>query len=407
LRHDVRRLLKTDSILHAALMRYRLIVINVVLLAVSMALMFWATELIAFVQDQVWFDSTITPSRDSTYYLKNVLTPYPAIKRDYYNGSCRSRYSDYYYFAFECKSETINTTPYYWSRAVPDSAPLGEGQWIIWLFGGSTMFNMTASDELTIANQLAKHLNRTGRHATVINFGMGGFSSTQEEIKFADLIRRVQVHERPDIVVFYDGYNDAAQSMTFGAGNLQEDITAKVKFMIEGNYDPLLFYFVSNQVARHSNFWRLNVSPLVDHYLFRSIVKMRPQPDPDFEKAVQLYMTNTRIIRGVSREFNVKPIFALQPMIFTKQPLTRFEQDVLKDVVEINRPHADYMRGYYQSVQRQMAKDEDFIDLTHVLDSRNEDDFIDHGHTAPETGVVIGASLHKALIKRYPVLSMN
>jgi hypothetical protein len=380
---------------------------NASLLVVSFVLIFHGGELIAYFQEHYSLQAALTGSRDSNYYLKKVLADYPAIKRDYFNGPCKGRYTDYYYLAFECESETINTTPYYWSRAVPDSAPLGKGKRIIWLFGGSTMLNMTASDELTIANQLAKHLNKTGPHVTVLNFGMGGFGSTQEEIKFVDLIRRVKVDERPDLAVFYDGYNDSAQSMTFGAGNLQEDITAKVKFMIEGNYDPLLVYFLSNKVARHSNFWRINISPLVNQYFVQSIVDMRPKPDHDFEKAVQMYVTNTRIIRGVSREFNVKPIFVLQPMIFTKKYLTPFEEDVLKDVVDNNKPHADYMRGYYESVRLRMAKYNDFVDLTHVLDDRDEDDFIDHGHTAPKSCAVIGTALYESLITQYPDLSMN
>lgn len=339
--------------------------------------------------------------KDSTYYLKQVLKPYPDIYRDYFSGPCKARYADYYYLSFDCKSQTLNTTSYYWSRKVPDSAPLGTGRTIIWLFGGSTMLNLTASDELTIANQLAKNLNKGRRDYVVVNFGMGGFGSTQEFIKFSDILRRVEQTELPDLVIFYDGYNDAAQAMTFGAGNLQEDITAKLRFMIEGNYDPLLAYFVSNKIAAHSEFWRINIAPLANRYFEQATINLRPPLDQDYEKAVAVYIRNTKLIRAISSEFGVRPVFVLQPMIFTKKSLTQFEESVLRDVVNVNGPHADYMRGFYQSVKIQMASYGEFIDLTNALDDRQETDFIDHGHTAPGTGIIIGKALYDALVSKH------
>jgi hypothetical protein len=230
---------------------------NLALLCGSLIVCLFMVESIARFQRHLGETAPVLAPKDSTYYLKRVLKNYPNIYRDYFSGPCKARYVDYYYFSFDCKSETLNTTPYYWSRRVPDSAPLDSGKKIIWLFGGSTMLNLTASDELTIANQLAKNLNKSRYDYVVINFGMGGFGSTQEFIKFSDLIRRVKETELPDVVIFYDGYNDAGQSMTFGAGNLQHDITAKIRFMIEGNYDPLFAYFVSNKIATQSEFWRM------------------------------------------------------------------------------------------------------------------------------------------------------
>lgn len=196
--------------------------INSMLLMASLVIVFYLAEAIAYVQEHFLTTQDMMATKTSTYYLNQILADYPSLKRDHFGEPCRARYNDYYYLSYECQSETLNATSYYWSRNVPDSAPMDGGQRIIWLFGGSTMLNLTASDELTIANQLAKNFNRGGPYVTVVNFGMGGFGSTQEFVKFSDLIRRVRQEEIPDIAIFYDGYNDAAQAMTFGAGNLQE-----------------------------------------------------------------------------------------------------------------------------------------------------------------------------------------
>ena len=171
--------------------------------------------------------------------------------------------------------------------------------------------------------------------------------------------------------------------------------------MIEGNYDPLLLYFISNKIAAYSHFWRSNVSPLANRYFTDSVIKMRPPPDPDYEKAVQVYLKNTKLIRAVSREFNIRPLFVLQPMIFTKNNLTPFEAEVLKEVVNINKPHADYMRAFYRTVKTRMAQRADFVDLTAILDDRREIDCIDHGHTGPATGIVIGKAMYDALAVKH------
>jgi hypothetical protein len=121
----------------------------------------------------------------------------------------------------------------------------------------------------------------------------------------------------------------------------------------------------------------------------------------DYEKAVDVYIRNTKLIRAISKEFGVRPVFVLQPMIFTKKVLTAFEESVLRDVVEVNKPHADYMKGFYRAVKMHMANYGDFIDLTNVLDGSGETDFIDHGHTGPASGIIIGKALYDALVSKH------
>ena len=105
-----------------------------------------------------------------------------ALTRDKADFNSRAMsYFDYWLFAAApFRSSTINFTDYYSSRRVPASVPAGEGDATVWFFGGSTMQNVDAPDELTIANSAAIVLTNAGVRATVVNFGAGSFNTSLE-----------------------------------------------------------------------------------------------------------------------------------------------------------------------------------------------------------------------------------
>ena len=77
----------------------------------------------------------------------------------------------------------------------------------VWVFGGSTAWGEGAPDDETIPSHLAGLMNAWGVDTTVKNLGERGYVSTQEVVL---LYRELQAGRRPDVVVFYDGINDAA-----------------------------------------------------------------------------------------------------------------------------------------------------------------------------------------------------
>lgn len=87
--------------------------------------------------------------------------------------------------------------------------PNSDANRTIWLFGGSTMRGATDSDDKTIASFLAQYLNSgsSGFHVTVLNYGMNSFNSLLETKYLQKLL--IDSETFPDIIVFYDGANDA------------------------------------------------------------------------------------------------------------------------------------------------------------------------------------------------------
>ncbi len=300
-------------------------------------------------------------------------------------------YYDYHIFAnAPFATETMTFTSYYSARNVPASMPIGKGDVTIWLFGGSTMQNMETVDDFTISNQLALNLKDIGATATVVNFGVGGFQSFLESIKFQDLLRRVNVDERPQVVIFYDGFNDAGHAFVFEAGTMQENLSKKMEALVRGEHGKLLLYSLSNLLGNISYYWKNRLAyKFSSKILFgEEIIKNNYE---NLLKAVDLYEMNTRMIRSICREFNITPIFILQPMIYTKKSLTEFEKKIY------NRPNGqntiEFMQNFYSLTRKRMKKYHDFYDLSDVLDDSKRNDFYDLGHIGPYTGVKIGRKM--------------
>jgi lysophospholipase L1-like esterase len=99
-------------------------------------------------------------------------------------------------------------------------ADLPEDPLEVWVFGGSTGFgNVQQRDEHTIASELARLAEAEGRPVSVRNYGVPGYTAWQETLLLAQELTQ---GGDPDVVVFYDGFNDTqlqVGSMAMGYEN--------------------------------------------------------------------------------------------------------------------------------------------------------------------------------------------
>ncbi len=306
------------------------------------------------------------------------------------------QYYDYHLYAnAPHKSKAATFTEYFSSRNVPGSYPLGTGDIIIWLFGGSTMQNLETIDKFTIANSIANNLKKQNIKATVFNFGVGAFQSSLESIKFQDLLRRTDRAQKPDFVIFYDGFNDAYYSYLAGPGNIQNDLSGKMDALVSGKNLKLFIYSFSNILSQFSILWRDHMKLRIEWSFF---CKPRVHEDKeDLAKGTKMYLLNTRMIRAICKDLDIKPIFILQPMIYTKKNLTRFENSVKES---LDQKHVKFMEDFYGLTREKMRAYDDFIDLSGILDNSKRNDFTDLGHTGPYTGIDIGANIAKIVVSQ-------
>jgi lysophospholipase L1-like esterase len=82
---------------------------------------------------------------------------------------------------------------------------------VVWMFGGSTLFSIEHPDDRTLPSEVAKVAARQGLTLHVRNFGVPGEVSWQSAHRFE---RQLAEAERPDLVVFYDGWNDMSKTLS-------------------------------------------------------------------------------------------------------------------------------------------------------------------------------------------------
>src|SRR4029077_8544827 len=80
----------------------------------------------------------------------------------------------------------------------------------VWFFGASALFGEGQRDDHTIPSEFARLAEADGIPLEVRNFGRPGTAMWQELELFQQV---VSTGQKPDRVVFYDGFNDLAWQM--------------------------------------------------------------------------------------------------------------------------------------------------------------------------------------------------
>jgi hypothetical protein len=126
----------------------------------------------------------------------------------------------------------------------------------------------------------------------------------------------------------------------------------------------------------------------------------RPDPQPDeanLRRAVEIYLRNTRIARGICAAIGARCFFVLQPLIATKTPLGPIEQQVIADM----RPELiEFARRFYELAGAELQGSAEFIDASAVLNGQPRDIFYDLGHVSAFGVPVVGELIARAILAR-------
>lgn len=275
-------------------------------------------------------------------------------------------------------------------RPEPSSKTQGRSALAVFMFGGSTLWGSGARDEHTIPSELSRLLATENIGAAVVNFGEMGYVSTQEVVK---LTLELQKGNVPQLVIFYDGVNDLFSSLQAGhAGWPQNEAHRVAEFNILGSRRRLFRAGIKTGIER-SGLGRLanlitrpaegdeSASGLVNEELAR--------------ETIETYKKNIEIVEGLGRAFGFGVAFFWQPAIFTKTPLTQYEQ-------ERQREHA-YATEMYRRVTALVRNDSSlhdrahFLDLSGVFENDDAQRYLDFCHTNESANLEIALRMREHL----------
>jgi lysophospholipase L1-like esterase len=243
----------------------------------------------------------------------------------------------------------------------------------VFVFGGSTAWGAGSRDEFTIPSLLAKDLARDpATRAEVTNFGQWAYVSTQELIA---LLLELQRGNVPDVVVFYDGINDAFSTYQNGrAGVPENEAWRRIDFESAGQ---ALFY----RVARRSR-----IVQLVHRVRGATFDHWAP-PEPAAlaglaQETIEVYARNHQFAEALAARFGFDVLYYWQPVIWTKKELSVYERSIAEESTrELPSLDAFYRKVWAQvGAEATLAENGRFRDLSGAFDDVSDSVFWDWTH---------------------------
>lgn len=346
--------------------------INIISFAILLILVNWACGVYIKKSAQIRRDQLPNYSADYDY-AKSVFADYNRVKHQY------EPFVGWKTLPFHGKTTNISNAGLRTHQN--DSVQAGHGKSVVRFFGGSTMWGEGSDDQHTIPALF----NSAHPEFSVYNHAQLAYNTRQELDALISVYSR---NEPTDVVIFYDGVNDAAFLCPKEINDLPAHRLVPLyrEKLYVGNLAPLR---------------ELIVKVFVDDILLViHKITYRPTPEnspydcisnPDKAEAIaEILMKNWEMAHEIVTNRNGKFLAILQPAAFIGNPRTdhiKLEDDLGKNFKEI------YTRLKAKIAQRNHPW---IIDLSQKFDG-NDFIFIDFCHVSPNGNQIIASEISKVV----------
>jgi len=257
----------------------------------------------------------------------------------------------------------------------------------IWFFGGSTMFQGLSSDSDTIPSIISKKLKDNNYDYFIENFGLGGLDLHYEVSNFINLLRFT--NNTPEIVIFYDGYNDIFNKIKHGDEFFIFNFSQSL--MHDDNNFHKSIYFFSEHLSDFSEIFKNTLGKKIRKFNINRLSKDKKNYTPD--EISQDYINSINLADKIAELYNVKVFFFLQPAPFSR-----------KNPVGIEKKHhklesAKIARDVYKKLTNKISKN-NFYDLSKIFDSNSDQFFYDYAHLSKKGNLVISNKMYEIIFDK-------
>lgn len=288
-------------------------------------------------------------------------------------------------------SETVNVDE--GGNRVTPGQDCGPGAFTVFVFGGSTVFGYGVADADTVPAQIQRQLAVRHQGPTCVrNLGQFGWSSTHSVIA---LVRELQERPAPDLVVFYDGFNEVNLLGDDGVaggpprGTPEYDgAIAVARAARHGAATALLELLRSTHLHEVVGPWGLGSPEPTDE----------SDPPVSPEAIVRAYLANVDSVRGIARAHGFRAAFFWQPTLWVKRgPRTPEEEQVLADSpVRAGAPRL--LQATYPLIAAEAARRPDLFYLGAIFDEvTTPTPYLDECHLTPAGNAVAAAHVVRRL----------
>lgn len=272
---------------------------------------------------------------------------------------------------------------------MPATAPIE-----IYMFGGSTMYGIGARDDFTIPSCLSKMLAQefAGR-VHVTNYGQLGYVNTQEMIT---LLREVQAGKRPDVVIFYDGYNDTYSAWEqLVAGISANEFNRRAEFNI---LNPIRAHDFYLEVLKRSHVYKI-MQALRNRVAGGKRASVLP-PEKETQlvgDVIRIYQANATMIQSAGKTMGFNSVFYWQPSVDSRTNLTPYEQS-WRAVSYVEAAHGFFTNTFAAVNHSSLAADPSFHDISDLFNAYEGTFYIDYAHTTERGNEIIARRMYRDVV---------
>jgi len=324
-------------------------------------------------------------------------------KAGIYNGKyptqAEMEYNTYLGYIFKANSTgngyKINSHHFRYNENFPINKEKNEIR--IFIAGGSAAWGAGVFQDDTYFSLMEKKFQKEypDFKIRVISGGVIGYCSTQERIMIENFFLKFQ----PDVVVMFSGFNDVYWG--YSGVNILENQdyyrpNKKNNKIIPPEYNDYLskiHYLIAKSIYRYKNRNRSNIEKII------SDNSIEPQ------EAVNTLIQNINIISDISKRYNFKLIFYLQPTLYTTlKELSKREEEKLKFSQKYYVYFNEYLCRLYELYREILPKSAKtngfvFIDADKAIANEEKSVFIDHCHFGDRGNRLIKEHLYDKIVE--------
>jgi hypothetical protein len=268
------------------------------------------------------------------------------------------------------------------------------------MFGGSTMWGSGVSDDGTIPSHLAKDLLTRGwKNFEITNFGQPGYVSTQSLLA---LFLELRNGNRPDLVVFYDGFNDLFSSFQNGeAGIPQNEDNRRIEFnharsfISVGVPDPPSFLVY---LKKHSVLLSLLTTPSSKLVQPRSPSPPHPKMQALASETLATYFENMKFLEQLSATYHFALFTFWQPTLYSRSQYASGELAIRSSLEQQYGPNLEiFFNEGYRQMREKTKRPLHFHDLQEVLNDDPRILFTDFCHLTSDGNLIVAHAMAKVL----------
>ena len=249
------------------------------------------------------------------------------------------------------------------------------------------MFNGLISDKDTIASLMSKKLKDNSYDYFVENFGIGGLDLHYEVSNFINLLRFTD--NIPEIVIFYDGYNDIFNKIKHGGEFFLFNFSQSL--MYDQNNFHKSMYFFSEYLSNFSIIFKKTLGKKIRKFNINRLSENKKNYTVD--EISQDYIKSINLADDIARLYNVKVFFFLQPAPFSRNNPVGIEKKYH------DTKNAEIARRVYKNLTNKISKN-NFYDLSMVFNNYSEQYFYDFAHLSKKGNLIVSSEMYKIIFDK-------